>query len=61
MSGLFAELEFERKDMPVDVFLYASHPDGGFEGVVSLRGKYVGITDKDGAKLYRPDTTASDT
>jgi hypothetical protein len=61
MADVFAELELERKKLPVDVFLYASHPDGGFEPVVSWRAKYVGITDKEGAKPYRPDTTASDT
>ncbi len=61
MSELFADLEVKRNNMLVDVFLYASHSDGGFDGVVSWRAKYVGIADKETAKPYRPDSTWSDT
>jgi hypothetical protein len=58
---LINELEAQRKDMPVDVYIYASHGNGCHDGAATWRATYVGYAkDKWEAAPYRPVSTATD-
>ena len=58
----FRKLDALRKGMPVDVYIYASHPDGQHEFEVSWHAPYIGHVEgnmgahPDGMK-YRPPST----
>jgi hypothetical protein len=52
---LFNELEKTRSGLPVDAFIYASHPDGSLEGKATWRARYIRLEpEKHRAEPYRP-------
>ncbi len=52
---LFDKLDKSRMKMPVDVYIYASHAGGSFEGKATWHAKYVRLEpDRHEAKPYRP-------
>jgi hypothetical protein len=60
---LFRELDGLRKDLPVDVYIYASHADGIGALEASWQGRYIGHVESIGGAhpsgmKYRPPTTA---
>lgn len=58
---LINKLEGLRKNMGVDVYIYASHGDGYHDPETQWRGTYVGYAkDKWEAAPYRPESAASD-
>ncbi len=59
---LFNKLDHSRAGMPVDVYIYESHPEGSFTGKATWHARYVRIeTDRHKAKPYRPKSTETDT
>src|SRR5207245_356058 len=59
---LFNKLEQSRAGMPVDVYIYESHPEGSFKGKATWHATYVRLEpDRHNAKPYRPKSTESDT
>jgi hypothetical protein len=59
---LFNKLDGSRAGMPVDVYIYESHPEGSFEGKATWHARYVRLeTDRHKAKAYRPESTETDT
>lgn len=59
---LFNKLDQSRAGMPVDVYIYESHPEeGSFEGKVTWHARYVRLeADSHNAKPYRPKSTETD-
>jgi hypothetical protein len=56
---LFNKLEQKRAGMPVDVYIYASHPGGSFEGKATWRALYVRLeAERHKAMAYRPKLAA---
>jgi hypothetical protein len=56
---LFNKLEQRREAMPVDVYIYASHPGGSFEGKATWRALYVRLeTERHKAMAHRPKLAA---
>ena len=52
---LFNKLEQSRAGMPVDAYIYASHPGGSFEGKATWHARYIRLEPKrHEAKAYRP-------
>jgi hypothetical protein len=52
---LFNELAQMRAGLPVDVYIYESHPEGSFEGKVTWHARYIHLEpDRHKAKPYRP-------
>ena len=59
---LFRRLDGLRKEMTVDVYIYASHPKGEHDPCASWHAKYVCIEeDNNNAAPYRPASTVTDT
>jgi hypothetical protein len=59
---LFNKLDGSRAGMPVDVYIYESHPEGSFEGKATWHARYVRLeTDRHKARAYRPKSTETDT
>jgi hypothetical protein len=59
---LFNKLEQRRAGMPVDIYIYESHPEGSFHGKATWHARYVRLEpDRHKAKPYRPKSTESDT
>jgi hypothetical protein len=59
---LFNVLDKRRAGLPVDVYIYESHPEGSFEGRVTWRARYIRLEpNRHKAKPYRPESTKSDT
>ena len=52
---LFDKLDQSRAEMPVDVYIYASHPEGSFEGKATWHARYIRLEpERHRAKPYRP-------
>lgn len=65
---LFKQLDDERNDMPVDVYIYVSHPGGYFDQDISWFARYLKFERSDSLKgtyrgdpRFRPDSTFDDT
>jgi hypothetical protein len=58
---LFNELDQKRAGLPVDVYIYQSHPEGSFEGKATWHARYVRLEpDRHESKPYRPKSTETD-
>ena len=57
--SLFDKLDKSRAGMPVDAYIYASHPGGSFEGKATWHARYVRLEpERHKAKPYRPTLAA---
>ena len=56
---LFDKMDQKRANMPVDVYIYESHPEGGFEGKATWHARYIRLEpDRYKAMPYRPKLAA---
>ena len=57
--SFFDKLDKSRAGMPVDAYIYASHPGGSFEGKATWHARYVPLEpERHKAKPYRPTLAA---
>lgn len=59
---LFNQLDHMCAGLPADVYIYESHAEGSFNGMVTWCARYVRLEpERHKAKPYRPKSTETDT